>query len=344
MQTVNPQGRVPVLFAASAPLGPDRERSLARLLAVLPEVGLAPSLLHRWSGVGRQHVDRRDTVGYPVYRSDWPEADIATLVLMDRPAAVVLVGREALSLASALVAARIPVLLWGAGDLPMDLGALEQNPFLGFAAPSLPEAERLARLQTAPVAALPLPPPETHPYRGGGTEILIVSPHRGDGASMALALAAALPDYSFVFPSSEPSGAWYHGLIARLANVRGVQGDAFLPALRLALFPHCGWVPPWEALAGLMRAQVPLLVGDAPLLVAGVGAAGQSLPLTAPLATWQAAIAALMDDGPARAAAEAACLAQAEYLSPSGASVARLWRSAIDEHMARCKFQTTGRI
>ncbi|KJV08771.1 hypothetical protein VZ95_15620 [Elstera litoralis] len=93
-----------------------------------------------------------------------------------------------------------------------------------------------------------------------------------------------------------------------------------------------------------MRARVPLMVGDAPLLAAGIGAAGLSLALTAPGEAWFTALDTLMETGAERARAEAACADQSALLRPSAAQAARRWYETLQEYRARCLGFSAGRV
>lgn len=341
MRSANP---LRLLLASAGSPSADAERTLQTLCAALAEGGIAPIVLHGWTGAGRLHVDRSDARGYPVYRSDAPAADIALLAVLERPSAAVLFGGDALGLAEPLVAAGVPVFLVVEGDGPVDLGALEASALVSLAATTLQEAARLSLLQGAPVTVLPFPVPEKPAFEGGGTAILVLGDRRADGVAVALALAEARPAYRFIFSARVAQIPGLHQRLSRLANVQMHTVGMSLPRLGLALLPHCVGVAPWENLAGALAAGVPVLGGDSPLLAAGIGAAGMSLSLTAPAEAWYAALDGLMTPGDLREQAEAACPAQAARLRPSVAQVANLWRDALQTHIARSHGFPAGRV
>lgn len=341
MRSANP---LRLLLALAGSPSADADRMFQTLCAALAEGGIAPIVLHGWTGAERLHVDRSDALGYPVYRSDVPAADIGLLAVLERPSAAVLFGSDALALAGPLVAAGVPVVLVVEGDRPVYLGDLEAHPFVSLAATTLPEAARLTLLQGAPVTVLPLPHSEKPAFEGGGAAILVLGDQRADGVALALALAEARPVYRFLFPAKVAQIPGLHLRLSRLANVQMYAAGLPLPPLHLALLPHCAGVPPWENLAGVLAAGVPILGGDVPLLAAGIGAAGVSLSLTAPAEAWYAALDGLMTQGDLRQRAEAACPAQAALLRPSAAQVASLWRDALQPPIARRHGFPTGRV
>jgi hypothetical protein len=332
MRSANP---LRLLLASAGSPSADTDRTLQTLGAALAAGGIAPIVLHGWTGAGRLHVDRSDARGYPVYRSDAPAIDIGLLAVLERPSAAVLFGGDALALAGPLVAAGVPVVVMVEGDRPVELGALEASALVSLAATTLPEAARLTLFQGAPVTVLPLPHLEKPTYEGGGAAILVLGDQRADGVAVALALAEARPAYRFVFSANIAHIPGMHLRLSRLGNVQMHTVGMPLPPLGLALLPHCAGVPPWQSLAALMAAGVPVLVGDSPLLAAGTGAAGLSLSLTAPAEAWFAALDGLMTPGDLRQRAEAACPAQAVFLRPSAAQVASLWRDALHTHIVR---------
>jgi hypothetical protein len=333
-----------LLFATPGVLDLDRARGLAALCASLQVLGVNPVQLEGWDGAGRLRVDRTDAVGYPCYRSQTPEADITTLALMERPNIAVLIGTESLCLVPPLVATGLPALLWTVGDWPFDLGAVEESRTLALAATTAPEAARLSVIQGRAVWPLPLPRAEKPDVQGGGDAILVLGDQRGDGVVLALGLAEAYPAHRFLLPARDSRPPWLHGQLSRLPNVRGLAMGEAVPPLRLALLAHTVSVPPWGMLAELMRAGVPILGGDTPLLAAGIGDAGLCLSLTAPASRWCAAFEGLTGTGNVRLSAEAACVGQADYLRPSAAAAAMLWRETLLAHIARCHGFTAGRI
>ena len=341
MRTASP---LRLLLASAGSPRADTDRRLQTLGAALAAGNLAPIVLHGWTGAGRLHVDRSDAQGYPVYRSDAPAADIGLLAVLERPSAAVLFGSDALALAGPLVAAGVPVFLVLEGDGPVYLGNLEAHPLVSLAATTLQEAARLTLLQGAPVTVLPLPRSEKPAFEGGGAAILVLGDHRADGVAVALALAEARPAYRFLFSENVAQIPGLHLRLSRLANVQMHAVGMPLPPLQLALLPHCAGVPPWDTLAEILAAGVPVLGGDSPLLAAGIGAAGLSLSLTAPAETWFAALDGLMTPGDLRQRAEAACPAQAALLRPSAAQVASLWRDTLQTHIVRSHGFPKGRV
>ncbi len=344
MPSDNRQMPMRLLLATPGVLSLERARGLAALCSSLQPLAVSPVLLEGWEGAGRLRVDRNDALGYPHYRARAPEADVATLALMERPSVAVLIGTESLCLAAPLVATGLPTVLWVTGDWPLDLGAVEQNRALGLAATTGPEAARLSVVQGRAVSALPLPRAEKADVEGGGDAILVLGDQRGDGVMLALGLAEAYPAYRFLFPARDARPSWLQEQLSRLPNVRGLAVGEPIPPLRLALLPHSVGVPPWERLAGLMRAGVPVLVGDTPLLAAGIGDAGGSVGLTAPASVWCAAFEGLMGTGEVRLRAEAACAGQAEFLRPSAGDAALLWRETLLAHIAQYHGFAAGRV
>lgn len=344
MLSDNRQTPLRLLLATPGVLSLERARGLASLCEALQPLGVNPVWLEGWAGAGRMRVERNDASGYPVYRSQTPLADVAALTLMERPSVAVLIGTESLSLAAPLVATGLPTLLWVTGDWPLDLGAIENNRSLALAATTAPEAARLSAVQGRSVWSLPLPCSAKADGEGGGDAILVLGDQRGDGVMLALGLAETYPGYRFLLPANDTRAPWLQERLSRLPNVRGLAVGEAVPPLRLALLPHSVGVPPWERLAGVMRAGVPILVGDSPLLAAGIGDAGVSVSLTAPAPVWCAAFEALMGSGEVRLRAEAACAGQAEYLRPSAGDAALLWRETLQTHIARCHGFAAGRV
>ncbi|KJV08772.1 hypothetical protein VZ95_15625 [Elstera litoralis] len=238
-----------LLLAVAGVPSAETGRALQALSGALRGVGVAPILLSGWAGAGRLRVERSDAEGFPVYRSDAPLADIGLLAVMERPSLAVLVGAEALPLAGPLVAMGLPVILVVTGDQPLDLGALENTGLLALAATTPVEAARLARLQSGPVIALPLPAPEKARFEGDGAAILVLGGQRAEGGAVAVALAEARPAYRFIFPATVAQVPALLGRVSRLTNTQILAIDESVPPLRLGLLPNCVGVPPWETLA-----------------------------------------------------------------------------------------------
>lgn len=329
-----------LLIATPLALGPAYSAALTALAPALVAIGVQPVLFSGWFGSGRGRVTRAEGTDFLQYRSPHPAADVGALALMERPAAAVLLGPEALALAAPLAAARVPLLLRQEGDDPIDLGGLEMDRFIGRAAATLPEAARLSVLTAAPVPALPFPLPAPG-YGAAGQAVLILGDRRAEGVQLALALAEQRPQLTFLLPPADHPPAWLHALLAQLPNVRTLLPGEVPPSLRVALLPQAQGTPPWARLAGVLAAGVPVLGGDAPLLRAAVGAAGRFCALTDPLAVWLAALDDLMTDSRAEAIA---AQAQSALLAPSASVAAELWRKALAAHRDGCHRLMVGQV
>ncbi len=329
-----------LLIATPWVLGPDYTAALAALTPALTAIGVQPILFSAWAGSGRVRVERGQGADLLQYRSAQPVADMAALVLIERPAAAVLLGPDALPLAAPLAAARVPLLLRQEGDYPADLGRLELDRFVGRAAATPVEAERLAVLTGAPVAALPFPGGRTA-YERAGSAVLILGDRREQGVMRALALAEQRPQNAFLLPPADQRPDWLQARLSQLPNIRSLLPGEEPPPLGIALVPQAQGTPPWAALAAVLAAGIPVLGGDAPLVRAAVGSAGRCYAVTDPLAVWLAAFDALLADG--RAESQAA-VAQAAYLAPPVPVAAGQWRAALMAQIEACHRLAVGQV
>lgn len=329
MPSDNPPLRL--LIATPTRLGTRFTAALAALCPSLAEQGITVTVLE--GGSGPMRAERTAAPGYTRYRSTQPAADCALLAALEAPHAAILLGADSLSLAAPLLAAHIPVLLRQDGDQPPALGPLAANRLLGLATGTEWEAERLAASMQTAVAVLPLALPPRLPVAKGGPAVLILSDQTATGLTLALALAAARPDIPFLLPETVPVVA------ATLPeNIRLVRDGETPPPIRLALLPQGSGCPPWADLAATLSAGVPILGGDAPLLAAAIGPAGVSLPLTAGLPAWLAALDGLM--GRARPTVSV-CRSQGARLLPDAAP---LWGKALRDAVRRSREMIAGTL
>lgn len=234
---------------------------------------------------------------YPVYCAQDVRAAAPLLALLEQATVAIALGENPPATAQTLLDAGIPCLAWFLDQASLHaIPAGKMDPRLALVAAPTALATQITLMTGLPVAALlpPCAPSSAHASAESGT-ILVPGSKRKDGISHVVEMARLRPQYRFaVLTGSAPECVLQAAALALPPNVSPISGEKRLPPARLALLPALDGNLPWNTLGECLSAGIPVLGSTEALLVDALGAAGSTLPASAPLASWLKELDSLM--------------------------------------------------
>ncbi len=249
---------------------------------------------------------RDSQLGYPVFRTWFPQRQIVEICHHFKPDVVLLQSGFPVALAKALAPTKIPVVIYLHNVETDDLGGdLAEVDNLKFIANSVFTAERFARDHGILSQVIyPLIDRARYATSTTGENVTFINPHPHKGVDIALDVAQACPDIPFVFVKtwtlSKRDEAALLNRLRYLPNVKLIKPTSDMNAIygksRIILAPSR-----WEEAFGRIAAEahvsgIPVVGSNRGGLPEAIGPGGVILDADASVAQWAAAVERLWED------------------------------------------------
>lgn len=331
-----------------------------QLCEALLAQGASPLILRAWGAHPAHAAPLRaaklQETPYPVYCAQDVRQAAPLLALLEQATVVIALGRNPPATAQSMLDAGIPCLAWFFDQSSLrSVPAGTMDARLGLAAASTALAAQLAVMTGLPVSALQPPSTRLPPCAANEASILVPGSRRADGIQRVVEMARLRPQYRFaVLTDTSPAPECVLQTAAQTAlnasphplplNLSAIAGEKTPPPARLALLPSLDGTLPWKNLGNSLAAGIPVLGSSEALLVDALGAAGSTLPASAPLASWLKRLDSLMNDDTEYAMLAKEASRQGALLRPPPEQAARQCLALIERHLHTGTRRLTGRL